>query len=140
MKSVLGVVMILSALALAIAPVFTDCESQGKAITLANGKTIPMKCHWTGRAALAMAFPLAAAGLLLAFSRRKETQRALSIVAAVSGIMVILLPTVLIGVCGSPDMICNMIERGALVLAGVLTVACGVAGLVLARGPEPSAA
>ena len=136
----LGLVIVVLALVIAIVPLFTDCESQGRSIELATGKTIPMKCHWTGRAALAMAFPLAAVGLLLVFSRRKETRRALSIVAAVSGIMVILLPTVLIGVCGSPDMICNMIERGALVLAGVLTVACGVAGLVLARGPEPSAA
>jgi uncharacterized membrane protein YkvI len=136
----LGVVIVLLALVIAIVPLFTDCESQGRSIELATGKTIPMKCHWTGRAALAMAFPLAAVGLLLVFSRRKETHRALSIVAVVSGIMVILLPTVLIGVCSSPDMICNMIERGALILAGVLTAAAGVAGLVLARGPEPSAA
>ena len=130
---VLGVVIVVLALVMAIVPLFTDCESQGRSIELASGKTIPMKCHWTGRAALAMAFPLAAVGLLLAFSRRKETQRALSIVAAVSGIMVILLPTVLIGVCSSPDMICNMIERGALILAGVLTVACGVVGFLMAR-------
>ena len=133
---VLGSVIIILALVIAIVPLFTDCQSQGKAITLASGQTIPMKCHWTGRAALAMAFPLAAVGLLMVVSRRKETQRALSIVAAVSGIMVILLPTYLIGVCASPDMICNMFEKGTLILAGVLTLAAGLVGLLLARGSE----
>jgi len=136
---VLGSIIIILALVIAIVPLFTDCESQGKSIVLANGKTIPMKCHWTGRAALAMAFPLAAVGLLMAVSRRKETQRALSVVAAVSGIMVILLPTYLIGVCASPDMICNMIERGALILAGVLALAVGLVGLVLARRSDQPA-
>jgi uncharacterized membrane protein YkvI len=136
----LGLVIVVLALVIAIVPLFTDCESQGRSIELANGKTIPMKCHWTGRAALAMAFPLAAVGVMMIVSRRKETRRALSVVAVVSGILVILLPTVLIGVCSSPDMICNMIERGVLILAGALTVAAGVVGLLLARGPEPSAA
>jgi len=135
---VLGSIIIILALVIAIVPLFTDCESQGKAITLANGKTIPMKCHWTGRAALAMAFPLAAVGLLMVVSRRKETQRALSVVAAVSGIMVILLPTYLIGVCASPDMSCNMIEKGALILAGVLALAVGLVGLFLARRSDQS--
>jgi uncharacterized membrane protein YkvI len=136
----LGAVIIVLALVIGLVPLFSDCQSQGKMITLANGNTIPMKCHWTGRAALAMAFPLAAAGVMMVVSRRKETRRALSVVAVVSGIMVILLPTYLIGVCANPDMTCNMIERPVLILAGVLTAAAGVAGLLLARGPEPSAA
>ncbi len=133
---ILGSVIVVLALVIAIVPLFTDCESQGRAITLADGKTIPMKCHWTGRAALAMAFPLAAVGVMMAVSRRKETQRALSVVAAVIGIMVVLLPTYLIGVCANPEMICNMIERGTLILAGALALAAGLVGLLLARGSD----
>ena len=136
---VLGSIIIILALVIAIVPLFTDCESQGKAITLANGKTIPMKCHWTGRAALAMAFPLATVGLLMVVSRRKETQRALSIVAVVSGIMVILLPTYLIGVCAGADMLCHMIEGPVLILAGVLALAAGLVGLFLTRRLDQSA-
>jgi uncharacterized membrane protein YkvI len=132
----LGAIVVILALVIGLVPVFSDCQSQGNVIELANGKTIPMKCHWTGRAALAMAFPLAAVGAMMAISRRKETQRVLSIVAAVSGIMVILLPTYLIGVCASEDMICNMIEQPTLILAGALTVAAGAAGLLHARGGE----
>ena len=132
----LGAIVVILALVIGLVPIFSDCQSRGNAIELANGKTIPMKCHWTGRAALAMAFPLAPVGVMMAVGRRKETQRALSIVAAVSGIMVILLPTYLIGVCASEDMICNMIEQPMLILAGALTVAAGAAGLLHARGGE----
>ena len=39
MKTVLGIVMIVSALVLAIAPVFTDCESPGKMLTTADGRS-----------------------------------------------------------------------------------------------------
>ncbi len=62
MKTVLGIVMILSALVLAIAPAFTDCESHGKALTTADGRTVSMKCHWAGVAEVAAAIPLAVAG------------------------------------------------------------------------------
>ncbi len=40
MKTVLGVVMIVCALVLAIAPVFTDCESHGKMLTTADGQEL----------------------------------------------------------------------------------------------------
>ena len=45
MNTVFGVALVVLALATAIFPQFTDCESQGKMITLANGKTVSMKCH-----------------------------------------------------------------------------------------------
>ena len=63
MKKVLGVVMIVLALVLAIAPIFTDCESQGKMLTTADGRSVSMKCHWTGIAEVAAAIPLALAGI-----------------------------------------------------------------------------
>jgi hypothetical protein len=63
MTKVMGAVMVLSALVLAIAPVFTDCESQGKMLTTADGRTVSMKCHWAGIAEVAAAIPLAIAGV-----------------------------------------------------------------------------
>ena len=55
---VIGVLMVVLALVSGILPQFTDCSSQGRAITLPNGKQIDMKCHWTARAEAAMALPL----------------------------------------------------------------------------------
>ena len=37
----------LLALVIGIVPFLTDCQSQGRALTLQTGRTIPMKCHWT---------------------------------------------------------------------------------------------
>ena len=104
MKAI-GRIVIVIALAVVIVPAFTDCEAQGNAIALPNGKTIPMRCHWTGRAELALAGPLAAVGVLMLLEQRRETLRALSIVTVFLGLSVVLLPTVLIGVCANEMML-----------------------------------
>jgi len=140
MKTVLGIVMIVCALALAIAPVFTDCESAGKMVTTADGRSISMKCHWAGVAEVAAAIPLGLAGIYALRSRRKETLRFAGIVGAASGAMAILLPTLLIGVCANPMMICNLLMRPILLASGVLAVAASIALFVTAREPELPAA
>ena len=58
MNKFLGGVMIFMALVLAVAPVFTDCQSQGKFLTTADARTVSMKCHWAGIAEIAAAVPL----------------------------------------------------------------------------------
>jgi hypothetical protein len=136
MKVVLGVVMIITALMLAIAPVFTDCESQGKALTTADGRSVSMKCHWTGVAEVAPAIPLALAGIYALIGRRKETTRFAAIIGAVSGLLAILLPTLLIGVCGNPMMTCNLLMRPILLAAGILAIVASVALFIIAREPE----
>lgn len=135
MKTI-GAVLIILALVVGIVPLFTTCESQGKAIALPNGKSIPMKCHWTGRAELVAAVPLLAVGAIMVPTRRRETLRALSALGMVIGALVILLPTSLIGVCANPDMLCNMVMRPALILAGLLIIAISAAGFLRSRGVE----
>ena len=130
---VIGRIVIVIALTVVVVPWFTDCESQGNAIVLPNGQTIPMRCHWTGKAEWAAAGPLAAVGVLMLLAQRRETLRALSIVSIVLGVFVILLPTVLIGVCSSELMLCSMVMKPTLVMAGILTVATSLAGLLLSR-------
>jgi hypothetical protein len=133
-----GIALIVLALVIGIVPVFTDCQSQGRALNLQNGKTVPMKCHWTGVAEAALALPLVGAGVAMILSRRKETHRSLAAVSGLLGITAILLPTVLIGVCSSPDMICNMIMRPALIMGGVLATAVSAFVLFRERGSELS--
>lgn len=130
MKAI-GTFLIVLALVGAIVPQFTDCASQGKSLTLANGKIVEMKCHWTSEASLAVAIPLAILGGLFFFSKRKETQRALSVLGLVLGAFLILLPTALIGVCAMPEMICNAVMRPTLIMTGALTMI--VSGIALAR-------
>jgi hypothetical protein len=120
-----AVSLIVLALLIGVIPQFTDCQSQGKAVQLPNGKTLPMKCHWTARAEIAAAVPLLLSGILLISCRHRESRRNAALMTIVSGLLVILLPTVLIGVCAKPDMPCYALMKPSLVLAGCLVVALG---------------
>jgi hypothetical protein len=128
---VLAVILAILAISIAALPQFTDCESQGRQLTLADGRTIPMKCHWTARAELATGFPLFTVAAIQFFSKRRETHLALGILGAILGAIVILLPTSLIGVCLSADMLCNSLMKPALILIGSLVVVISLVFIIL---------
>jgi len=129
---IIGIVFILLSLVIGIVPQFTNCLALGRAIELPGGMTIPMKCHWTAMATPAVAVPLLIVGGLLLFTRRRETLLALSLLGAVMGIFAALLPTWLIGVCASDEMLCNIEMKPALIFSGVVTLGFGLIGLVVA--------
>jgi hypothetical protein len=109
-------------------------------MTLANGRTTPMKCHWTAEAEIALAVTLLVVGGLLTFSRRRETLRALSIIGIVLGVFVVLLPTNLIGVCMGPDMLCNMVMKPTLVFSGALIASASAVAFMIIRREAAEAA
>jgi hypothetical protein len=126
---VIGAVLIILALIVAIAPMFTDCQSQGKAIVLENGKTVTMKCHWSGVAELVLAIPLLVLGVMVMVNRSSLVNRYLSILGIIFGIFIILIPTNLIGVCANPEMICSSVMRPIMILCGILVVVASSIGL-----------
>ncbi len=130
MIKVLGVTLVIMALIAATIPQFTTCESQGKAITLANGSTVPMTCKWTAQAALATGVPLFAVGSLMAFNRRRESRLSLSVLGILLGIVIVLIPTYLIGVCQS-NMLCHTVMRPTLVTTGSISIIAGLVGLIV---------
>jgi hypothetical protein len=140
MKTVLGVVMIVCALALAIAPAFTDCESAGKMLTTADSRSVSMKCHWAGVAEVAAAIPLGIAGIYAIRSRRKETTRFAGVIGVAAGATAILLPIRLIGVCANPMMICNVLMRPILLATGIVAIVASAALFFVAQDQEPAAA
>ena len=139
MKIAAAAIVIL-ALVIGIVPQFTDCQSQGRALTLQNGKTVPMKCHWTAIAEIGMAVPLLGLGAVTAVSKRKESRRIIAGFGALLGLFVILLPTALIGVCASADMLCNSVMKPTLIFSGILIIAISLVTLVISeRRPEQTA-
>ncbi len=126
---IIGAVLIVLSLIIAIVPMFTDCQSQGRVIVLENGKTIPMKCHWSGVAELVVAVPLLVLGVMDIVSRNLLVFRYLSILGIVLGIFIIVIPTNLIGVCPNPEMLCSSVMRPILILAGILVVVANVIGV-----------
>jgi hypothetical protein len=138
-----GVLLVVLALLVGLVPAFYNCSADGKSLTLANGRTVPMKCFWTARASIAVAVPLGITGLGLLLARRRETQRALGVVAAALGMFAVLLPTALIGVCQAMGSGCNEVTRPVLILAGGLAILGGAAVVAFAReeiGPTVAAA
>jgi hypothetical protein len=129
----LGVVLIVLAVAIAVVPTFTDCQSQGSVITMANGSTTPMKCHWTGVAELGMAIPLVGVGIMMMASRRKETLSYLSVTGIVLAGVMIALPDGLIGVCANPTHVCVTAMKPALNSLGALVALGGIVGLIQSR-------
>jgi hypothetical protein len=129
----MGGFSIVLALVIGILPAFTDCLSQGRTLELANGKTVPMKCHWTGIAEIGVAVPLGLVGISEIFSKRKETFNILSMLGVVLGALAILFPTVLIGVCANPDMLCNMIMKPVLILSGALAIGASLIVFISSR-------
>ena len=141
MNKTMGILMIVLALVIAIVPIFTDCLANGKTLTTADGRSVPMKCHWTAIAAIGMAVPLALVGIFNFTSKRKETLRSLNLIGLALGTLVILFPTVLIGVCANPMMDCNMIEKPTLIFSGIVVMAASLVTLGTSRSfIEPAAA
>jgi len=92
-----------------------------------------MKCHWTGIAEIGVAVPLLLVGIFDITSKRKETFNLLSLMGVVLGALVILFPTVLIGVFANPEMLCNMVMKPGLVLSGSLAIIASAVVFITSR-------
>ena len=123
---VLAIILVLLAVVLIILPGYTDCLSQGQSITLANETQIPMKCHWTARAEIAIGIPVLPLGIALFFSRQKSVRRLIGILTLVMGAVGALLPTVLIGVCKTAGMSCNTVMSPSILLTCIGVVLVGI--------------
>ncbi len=140
MKRALGVSLVVMALVIGIAPLFTDCLSQGLTLKLANGNIAPMKCHWTAIAEIGVAIPLALVGLFNVFSRRKEPDALLGTMGFALGALAVAFPTALIGVCAMPTHLCNMVMKPTLILSGIIAMAASAGLVVMAlRASQASA-
>jgi len=132
---VLGAIILVLAIVVATVPQFTNCQYQGKELTLSTGKTVPMKCLWTARGEFALAVPLFSVGAMMTFSRRKESYRNLAVLGMILGVFILLLPTSLIGVCSS-TMPCNTLMKPAMLVSGSAVILTGLIGLVLSQRRE----
>lgn len=106
----------------------------GKMLTLDTGKEVPMRCFYTGQAAIAIAVVMLAIAVVALLT--KSGHRKLMIVSSVAAVMLFLLFSSLIGVCANPDMRCHVTDfwcRGAAVVglaASVIELLSGKEGQI----------
>ncbi|MDR0671525.1 MAG: DUF4418 family protein [Oscillospiraceae bacterium] len=99
--------------------VFAICDQTEHGVTT---------CFWTARAELGVGGAAAALGLLvILLGRTPGVCAGLSAAFAVNGVLALLLPDVLIGVCEHPHMACRLATLPALNLIGALAALLGAA-------------
>ena len=110
-----GIVIALLGLLTALIPtvIFKVCAAM-------DGKF--MKCHWTSQVEVALGIAVLVLGLLIVLAKENAASSAYAVASAINGVLVILIPTVVIGVCGSADMPCNSGTKPALIIAGALII------------------
>ena len=103
----------------------------GKMLELVSGKEVPMKCHWAGQAAVAIAVIILVAAVMALLA--KKEYKGLMVVTAVAAVMLFLVFTSLIGVCASEEMRCQATKVWGL---GVAAVVFGTSLINLISGKE----
>ena len=126
-----GIGLLVIGVLVAAVPAFNNCTYEGMSLTTVTGMSVNMKCFWTARASLVTGVTLGLVGLMMALSKKQETQRFLAILAAVLGAFTVSLPTALIGVC-KMNAACVDIMKPTLIALGGLTIILAIVAFVLA--------
>lgn len=95
------------------------------------GRFIPMRCFWTARVELAVGALIVLVSIMLFLSKNKSTSLPLFIIQVGLGVVALLLPTHLIGVCMSPTMPCRVGTLPGLIVLSSLVIVTGLAGVAL---------
>jgi hypothetical protein len=134
-SKILGGVAALIGILVVVVPryILPVCEYQGKLMETKMGMSIPMKCSWTAQSELGIGLVIIVAALALLLSKQVETRKMVSVILVALGIVVILLPTTLIGVCSNPMMLCHAGTKPALELLGGLLVIVAAIGIYTAK-------
>lgn len=129
---IFGALFVIAGLLIAIGPktLFAVCNSDGE---------MTMKCFYVAQTELAIGIAIAVLGIVLAVLKDNIAQITASIALALNGIITILIPDVLIGVCKNAHMHCNAVTRPALNILGAVVIILAVVGAVLFRKKENKA-
>ncbi len=103
-------------------------EAASEDITIGEGGAMskPMACHYTAVTELYIGIGIVVAGVLLIALKKKLVRAWLSVFLGLAGIFELLVPTVLIGVCGSTKMSCHVLTLPALIIFSSVVIAFGV--------------
>jgi len=122
-----GVLLVILGILVILVPwiIFPVCEMEGSYVVTAAGAKLPMTCGWTARAESGVGALIVVAGGLLIARSSAETRQAVGIFSIAMGALVVLFPTVLIGMCKVATHPCRMTTLPALEVLGVIVIIIG---------------
>jgi len=122
-----GILLMLLGILVILTPwvLFPVCEMEGLYLKTAAGVEMPMKCGWTARAETGIGALIVVAGGLLTARSTPETRQAVGVFSVAAGILVVLFPTILIGMCQLADHPCRQLTLPALEILGVIIIIIG---------------
>jgi hypothetical protein len=106
--------------------IFPVCEMEGKFVETKAGKLLPMPCGYTARAETGLGALVGLVGLGIIALPSYGSRRAFGVMTAGLGVVVMAVPTMLIGMCAAPDHICRVATQPALILLGGITMVGGL--------------
>ncbi len=123
----IGALLVLLGIVIILTPwiIFPVCEQYGSYAMLQSGGKIPMPCGWTARAESGIGALIAIGGGLLIFRSTPETRQAVGIYTLAMGILVILFPTFLTGMCKMAEHPCRTLTLPALEILGIIVILVG---------------
>jgi hypothetical protein len=123
----IGALLVLLGIIIILTPwvIFPVCEMHGLFVETKTGMQLPMPCGYTARAETGIGALIVVAGALLIARKTPETQQAVGIFSIAAGALVILFPTVLIGMCRLADHPCRQLTLPALEILGAAVIIIG---------------
>jgi hypothetical protein len=123
----IGALLVLLGIIIILTPwvIFPVCEMQGMYMVLQSGVKMSMPCGYTARAETGVGALIVVAGGLLIARRTPETKQAVGVFSIAAGVLVILFPTVFIGMCKLADHPCRQLTLPALEILGAAVIIIG---------------
>jgi hypothetical protein len=123
----IGALLVLLGIIIVLTPwvIFPVCEMHGLFVETKTGMKLPMPCGYTARAETGVGALIAVAGGLLIARRTPETKQAVGVFSIAAGVLVILFPTVLIGMCRLADHPCRQLTLPVLEILGAAVIIIG---------------
>lgn len=123
----IGILLVLLGVVIALSGwyIFPVCEMHGLFTETKTGVKLPMPCGYTARAETGIGALIVVAGGLLLARNTRETRQAVGVFSLACGVLVILFPTVIIGMCRLADHPCRELTLPALEILGIAVIIIG---------------
>jgi hypothetical protein len=123
----IGVLLILLGIIIILTPwvIFPVCEMHGLFAETKTGTKLPMPCGYTGRAETGIGALIVVSGGVLIARKTQDTKQVVGVFSIATGVLVILYPTVLIGMCKLADHPCRQLTIPAFEILGAAVIIIG---------------